>query len=275
MKGIKIVVCVKQIPDPEAPLGAAKVDLERKRMDVSALRQVINPFDENALEAALRIKEANDGEVMVFSLGHKLDASVLRKALAVGADKLVLLDDPQFEDLDSHSTAYALSSAIKKLGKYDLVLTGRQAGDWDSGQTGIVLGEMLGVASVNLARKIAIEDRHVSVEKIVPGGYEQVRASLPALVTVSNEVGDLRYPSMKMILLSRRQPIETLNAQSLEMGSDKTAGMGIMYLMPPPDLSRVCQFIEGDSPEEKGQKLAIILRNEFGSPSTQGGLRNQ
>ena len=249
MKGIKIVVCVKQIPDPEAPLGAAKVDLERKRMDVSALRQVINPFDENALEAALRIKEANDGEVMVFSLGHKLDASVLRKALAVGADKLVLLDDPQFEDLDSHSTAYALSSAIKKLGKYDLVLTGRQAGDWDSGQTGIVLGEMLGVASVNLARKIAIEDRHVSVEKIVPGGYEQVRASLPALVTVSNEVGDLRYPSMKMILLSRRQPIETWNAQSLEMGSDKTAGMGIMYLMPPPDLSRVCQFIEGDSPE--------------------------
>jgi electron transfer flavoprotein beta subunit len=134
---------------------------------------------------------------------------------------------------------------------------------------------MLGVASVNLARKIAIEDRHVSVEKIVPGGYEQVRASLPALVTVSNEVGDLRYPSMKMILLSRRQPIETWNAQSLEMGSDKTAGMGIMYLMPPPDLSRVCQFIEGDSPEEKGQKLAIILRNEFGSPSTQGGLRNQ
>jgi electron transfer flavoprotein beta subunit len=264
VKGIKIVVCVKQIPDPEAPLGAAKIDSGGKRMDVSDLRQVINPFDENAMEAALRIKEECGGEVTVLSMGHKLDPSVLRKVLAVGADRLILLEDRCFEDVETYSTAYALSLAINKLGEYDLVITGRQAGDWDSGQTGIVLGEILGVATVNLARNIKIEDRKVVVEKIVPGGYEEVRAALPAVVTVSNEVGVLRFPSMKMILLSRRQRIEKWKAGDIEMGSEKAKKMGLMYLIPPPDLTRECKFIEGASPEEKGQNLAIILKREFG-----------
>jgi electron transfer flavoprotein beta subunit len=262
--GIKIVVCVKQIPDPEAPLGAAKIDSERNRMDVSALRQVINPFDENAIEAALRIKDESGGEVTVLTVGHKLDASVLRKGLAVGADRLVMLEDPRFEDIDTHSTAYALSAAINKTGEYDLVLAGRQAGDWDSGQTGIVLGERLGIATINLARKVKIENRHVIVEKIVPGGYEEVRAVLPALVTVSNEVGALRYPSMKMILLSRRHPVDTWKAEDVGINWTTIKKMGIARLLPPPDLGRHCQFIEGASPEEKGQNLAVILRKEFG-----------
>ncbi|MEJ2717643.1 MAG: electron transfer flavoprotein subunit beta/FixA family protein [Deltaproteobacteria bacterium] len=249
MKGIKIVVCVKQIPDPEAPLGAAKVDSDGKRMDVSALRQVINPFDENAVEAALRIKDEWGGQVTVLSMGHKLDASVLRKVLAVGADRLILLDDPCFEDLDTNSTAHALSLAINKLGEYDLVITGRQAGDWDSGQTGIVLGEILGVATVHLARKVKIEDRHAIVQKIVPGGYE---------------VGGLRFPYMKMILLSRRQRLVTCKAEHIELRSENIQKMGIVYLMPPPDLRRQCTFVEGTSPEEKGQNLAIILNREFG-----------
>jgi len=264
VKGIKIVVCVKQIPDPEAPLGAAKVDSERKRMDVSALRQVINPFDENAMEAALRIKEESGGEVTVLSMGHKLDPSVLRKALAVGADRLVMLEDGRFEDIDAHSTAYALSAAIDKMGEYDLVLAGRQAGDWDSGQTGIILGERLGISTINLARNVKIENGYVVVEKIVPGGYEQVRAALPALVTVSNEVGAIRYPSMKMILLSRRHPVATWGAEDVEISWANIKRMGITCLMPPPDMGRQCQFIEGASPEEKGQNLAIILKREFG-----------
>jgi electron transfer flavoprotein beta subunit len=264
VKGIKIVVCAKQIPDPEAPLGAAKIDSERNRMDVSALRQVINPFDENAMEAALRIKDEIGGEVTVLSMGHKLDASVLRKTLAVGADRLVILEDPRFEDIDSYSTAYALSAAINKIGEYDLVLAGRQAGDWDSGQTGIVLGARLGVATINLARRVKIENRHVLVEKIVPGGHEEVRAALPALVTVSNEVGELRYPSMKMILLSRRHPVETWKAEDVEIGWANIKKMGITHLLPPPDLARQCRIIEGASPEEKGHNLAVVLRGEFG-----------
>ena len=264
MKGIKIVVCAKQIPDPEAPLGSAKIDSERKRMDVSALRQVINPYDENAIEAALRIKEDTDGEVTVLALGHNLDPSLFRKALAVGANRLILVEDRLFEDIDTNSTAYALSAAINKIGEYDLVLTGRQAGDWDSGHTGIVLGEMLGVPTINLARNVKVENGHVLVQKIVPGGYEEVRAALPGLVTVSNEVGGLRYPAMKMILLSRRQPVETWSGEDIQITWDSIGKMGITELLPPPDFGRQCEFIEGDSPEEKGQNLATILKREFG-----------
>ncbi|MGO9567188.1 MAG: electron transfer flavoprotein subunit beta/FixA family protein [Desulfomonilaceae bacterium] len=233
-------------------------------MDVSSLRQVVNPFDENAIEAALQIKDQNGAEVTVLSMGHHLDSSVLRKALAVGADRLILLKAPLFEDLDTNSTAYALSAAIKRIGQYDLVLTGRQAGDWDSGQTGIVLGEMLGIATVNLARKVKIHKGHVVVEKTVPGGYEEVKAALPALVTVSNEVGGLRYPSLKMILQSRRQPVDTWSPEDTQISPEKIKKMQIIHLIPPPDLSRQCEFIDGDSPEAKGQNLAAILKREFG-----------
>jgi len=245
-------------------LGSIKIDSDGKAMDVSSLRQVVNPFDENALEAALRIKDQNGADVTVLSMGYHLDASVLRKALAVGADKLILLKAPLCENVDTNSTAYVLSEAIKKIGQYDLILAGRQAGDWDSGHTGIILGEMLGVSTVNLARKVTIDNGHVIVEKTVPGGYEEVRAPLPAVVTVSNEVGGLRYPSMKMILLSRRQPVDTWSTEDVHVRPERIKNMQIVHLIPPPDLGRQCEIIDGDSPEEKGRNLAMILKREFG-----------
>ncbi|MFH1116852.1 MAG: electron transfer flavoprotein subunit beta/FixA family protein [Pseudomonadota bacterium] len=261
---MKILVCVKQIPDPEAPLGSIKIGSDGRTIDASSLRQVVNPYDENALEAALRIKDRNGGEVTVLSAGHNLDVSVLRKALAVGADKLILLKAPLLENIDTNSAAYALSAAVKKTGPYDLVLTGRQAGDWDSGHTGIVLGQMLGIAAINLARKVSVDDGNVIVEKIVPGGYEEVRAALPALVTVSNEVGGLRYPSMKMILQSRRRPVDTWGLEDVQADPERIRAMQIVRMFPPPDLTRQCEFIDGGSPEEKGRNLAKILKREFG-----------
>ena len=161
-------------------------------------------------------------------------------------------------------TAHALSQAVNKLEGYDLILAGRQAGDWDAGQTGIVLGEMLGIPTVNLARSVRIENHNVLVEKIVPDGYEEVEAALPALVTVSNEVGGLRFPSMKMILLSRRHPVENWKAEEADVRSEKMRKQAIEYFLPSPDMTRLCEFIEGASPEEKGQNLARILRREFG-----------
>ena len=188
MKELRIIVCAKEIPDPEAPLSDVSVDAEKMAVNVDA-PQVISPFDENALEAALRITEEMDAKITVLSMGKKVSDTVLRKSLAAGADELILLQDDVFEKLDSHSVAHVLSDAIKKIGEYDLVLTGRQAGDWDAGQVGLILGEMLGIPCINLAREIRVEDGNVLVKKNIPGGYEQVRARIPALVTVSNEVG--------------------------------------------------------------------------------------
>jgi electron transfer flavoprotein beta subunit len=129
MKELQIIVCVKQVPDPEGPADSFKVDPEAKKVIPVGIPPVINPFDENALEAALRIKNQSNSKVTVLSMGEKLAQPVLRKALAAGADDLILLMDHHFKDLDSYSTAYVLSSAIRRIGAYDLILTGRQAGD--------------------------------------------------------------------------------------------------------------------------------------------------
>ena len=239
MKELKIIVCAKQIPDPEAPLSDVSVDTEKKEVIVDA-PLVINPFDENALEAAIRIKEEGEARITVLSLGKKVSDTVLRKSLAAGADELILLQDPAFEKLDSLSTAYALADAINKIGEYDLILTGRQAGDWDSGQVGLLLGEILGIPVINLAREIMVEDGYLMVKKNIPGGYEKVRTRLPAIVTVSNEVGELRYVSRTKMLkmLKKASSIPSWNADEFISDKGKLRKMEIVELSSPPDMRR-------------------------------------
>jgi len=260
MTEIRIIVCAKQIPDPEAPLSDVSVDAEKMEVIVDA-PQVISPFDENALEAAVRLKEEGGGKISVLSLGKKVSDTVLRKTLAAGADELILLEDDNFENLDSHSTAAALAGAIRKIGEYDLVLTGRQAGDWDSGQVGLILGEMLTVPCINLARDISVEDGSVVVKKSVPEGYERVKAQMPALITVSNEVGELRYISRTKMLKMMRgaRSIPSWSAEDLGVTGDALQQMGIVALSSPPDMGRDCQFIEG-YPDDQAGKLAAVFQ---------------
>jgi len=260
MKELGIIVCAKQIPDPEAPLSDVSVDVEKKEVVVDA-PQVISPFDENALEAALRIKEERPAKITVLSLGRRVSDTVLRKSLAAGADQLILLQDDAFEKLDSHSIAGALADAIKKIGDYDLVLTGRQAGDWDSGQVGLILGEMLGLPCINLAREIRIEGESVLVKKNIPNGYEQVRAGMPALVTVSNEVGELRYISRTKMLKMLRgaSSIPSWSSEDFVSAKEGLHKMNIVELSSPPDMRRNCEFLDGVTPEEKADKLAAVF----------------
>ena len=261
MKELEIIVCAKQIPDPEAPLSDVSVDAEKKEVVVDA-PLVINPFDENALEAALKLQEEIGAKITVLSLGKKVSDTVLRKSLAAGADELILLQDNAFEKLDSHSVAGALADAIRKIGEYDLVLTGRQAGDWDSGQVGLILGEMLGLPCINLAREIEVDDGSVLVKKNIPVGYEQVRARMPALVTVSNEVGELRYISRTrmMKMLRRTASIPSWSSEDFVSAKEELQKMGIVELSSPPDMGRDCQFLDGATPDEKAEKLAAVFK---------------
>ena len=261
MKELGIVVCAKEIPDPEAPLSDVSVDAGNKEVIVDA-PQVINPFDENALEAALLIQEEMDAKITVLSLGKKVSDTVLRKCLAAGADKLILLQDQAFEKLDSHSIAGALADAIKKIGEYDLVLTGRQAGDWDSGQVGLILGELLGLPCINLAREIKVEEGSVFVKKNIPGGYEQVRARMPALVTVSNEVGELRYISRTkmMKMLRKARSIPSWSSEDFVSAHEGLKKMEIAELSSPPDMSRSCEFLDGATPDEVADKLGAVFK---------------
>ena len=261
MKELEIIVCAKQIPDPEAPLSDVSVDAEKKEVVVDA-PLVINPFDENALEAALKLQEEIGAKITVLSLGKKVSDTVLRKSLAAGADELILLQDNAFEKLDSHSVAAALADAIRKIGEYDLVLTGRQAGDWDSGQVGLILGELLALPCINLAREIKIEDGSVVVKKAIPGGYELVRAKMPALVTVSNEVGELRYISRTkmMKMLRKARSIPSWSCEDFILAHEELKKMEITELSSPPDMSRKCEFLDGATPDEIADKLAAVLK---------------
>ena len=261
MKEIRIIVCAKQIPDPEAPFSNVTVNAEKKEVIVDA-PDVISPYDENALEAAIKIKEEVGGKITVLSMGRKVSDTVLRKTLAAGADALILIEDPAFERLDSNSVAYVLSRAIQKIGEYDLILTGRQAGDWDSGQVGLILAELLGIPAISLARSIKVNDDRVQVEKTIPVGYEVVEAGLPALVTVSNEVGELRYVSRTrmMGLLKRPIPIPKWGSKDLVSDLEILKKVQLLELSPPPDMRRDCVIIEGASPGEKADKLAAVFK---------------
>jgi electron transfer flavoprotein beta subunit len=261
MKDVKIIVCAKQIPDPEAPFSNVSVNVEKKEVLVDA-PDVISPYDENALEVAIRIKEAVGGKITVLSMGRKVSDTVMRKTVAAGADQLILLEDPAFERLESRSIAAVLSAAIKKIGEYDLILTGRQAGDWDSGQVGLILAETLGIPAISLARSIKIKDSSVEVEKIVPVGYEVVEAGLPALVTVSNEVGELRYVARTkmMALLKRPMTIPKWGTRHLDLSGVALKPVQLTELCAPPDMKRDCVFIEGASPDEKADKLASVFK---------------
>ncbi|GAH17807.1 unnamed protein product, partial [marine sediment metagenome] len=203
---MNMIVCIKQVIDSEAPPASFKIDpAGNKMMTPPGVSPVVDPYSEYAIEAALRIKDAQGGKITTISLGANLVPEVVKKPLAMGADELILLEDEAFADGDSWSTAYALAMAIKKLGDYDLILCGREASDWDAGQVGSGIAEILGLPSVTLARKIDITDGKARVERMTDDGYEVVEVSLPALITVSNELGEPRYATIKGIMVARRK----------------------------------------------------------------------
>jgi electron transfer flavoprotein beta subunit len=259
-----MIVCVKQIADPEAPAGSFKVDQAANQVVAAAgVSQVVSPFDEQAVEAALRIKDAQGGKITAISLGKNFVMDVIKKPLSMGSDELILLKDPAFEGADSRSTAYALAMAIKKVGEYDVVFCGRQAADWDAGQVGSGIAEFLGIPSVTVAKKVEFLDGKVKVERVTGDGYEVIEVSTPVLITISNELGEPRYPKLKGIMAAAKKEVPTWTAQ--DIGADASqlgaAGARIKLLKVfQPVKEGKCEIIEGESPEEAAVNLAQKLR---------------
>lgn len=257
---LNIVVTVKQVPDPEAPLSTFKIDPEAKRaIPAAGVPPVLNPYDENALEAALRIKDLHQAKITAISMGAKLAKAVLRKCLAAGADELVLLEDEAFENLDGNATAYILAAAIKKLGKYDLIFSGRQASDTNAGEVGPGIAEILGVPAVTIARKVEVAGGRLRVERVVSDGYEVVEAPLPALVTVSHELGELRNVPLRELMAAQKKPLTIWRCQDLGIGSPpmRQAKMLKLYI---PQKEASCQIVVGETDEEAAANLALRLR---------------
>ena len=175
---INIIVCVKQVMDPETPASAFNIDSDAKRVvPAPGIPPVVNGFDENAVEAALRLKDNGDAaKVTVISMGSGFVMDVMKKPLSMGADELILIDDEAASDLDAFATATVLTEAIKKVGEYDLVLCGRQASDWDQAHVPLGIAEMLGLPCVTLAQNIEIASDGIIVQRALTDGYEVVEA---------------------------------------------------------------------------------------------------
>jgi len=261
---MNMIVCVKQVLDPEAPPASFKIDSSsNKVVPPPGVPPVVSLFDEQAIEAALRIKDAQGGKITAISLGINLLRDVVKKPLSMGADELILLEDEAFADGDSWSTAYALAMAIKKIGEYDLIFCGRQAADWDAGQIGLGIAEILGLPSVTVARKIDITDGKARVERVITDGYEVIEASLPVLITVSNELGEPRYPTIKGIMAAKRkEPILWKPADiGVDPGQVGAAGRRTRLLkLFQPVREGKCEIIGGESLEEAAVNLALRLR---------------
>ncbi|MBI2858754.1 MAG: electron transfer flavoprotein subunit beta/FixA family protein [Chloroflexi bacterium] len=262
---MNIIVLCKQVLDPEAPPASFKIDpATNKVVPPQGVAPVISPFDEQAVEAAIRIKDKNPGtKVIVISMGTGLAREVVKKPLSMGADELILLEDPAFDGGDGWSNATALAAAIRKTGAFDLIITGRQAADWDSGQVGSGIAEILGIPSITVAKKIEVSNATARVERVVADGYEVIEVTLPALVTVSNELGEPRYATLKGIMAAaKKQPIVWKPADlGIDPSSVGAAGRrSILVKLFQPVKETKCEIVSADTPAEAGVKLALKLR---------------
>ncbi len=257
---MNIIVCVKQVIDPEAPPASFKIDTANNKAEMRGAPPVIDPYGEYAVEAALRLKEAKGGRITVMSLGSKLLREVIKKPLAMGADELILLDDEVFAKGDGWSTAYTLAMAIKKKKDFDLILCGREASDTNAGQTGPAIAEILGLPCVTLARKIEQNDNKVKVERVTSSGYDVIESPLPAVVTVSNEIGQPRYPTIKGIMAAKK--IEPIIWKSVDIGLEASVAIQRtkLHKLFQPVHEVKCEFAAGETPEEMAVNLAAKLR---------------
>ncbi len=260
---MNIIVCVKQVIDPEAPPSSFKINAAAAKAEMQGAAPVIDPYGEYAVEASMKIKDAHGGKVTVVSMGTNLLREVVKKPLSMGADELILLEDEAYTGGDSWSTAFALTMAIKKLGEYNLILCGREASDTNAGQTGSGVAEILGLPCITLARKIDIEDTKAKVERVSADGYDVIEVPLPAVITVSNEIGEPRYPTIKGIMTAKK--IEPVIWKPADIGVEPSqvgaAGQRskIQKLFQPVHEGK-CDFASGETAEETAGNLAAKLR---------------
>ena len=260
---MNIIVCVKQVLDPEIPPAKFKIDPETKQVVPPAgVPPVISVYDERAVEAACRLKDKHKGKITVISMGSEKAADVIKHAISMGADDGFVLNDAAFENLDSFGTAYVLGKAIQKIGGYDLILCGRQAADWGAGQVGSILAEILGIPVVTLACDIEAVDQNVRVKRIVNDGYEVVEAPMPSLVTVSSEIGLPRLPGGMGLMMARKKQIPVWKAQDIgaeasQLGKDN-AHTEITSLTVPIRKTE-CEIVTGDTLSDAAVNLVSKL----------------
>jgi electron transfer flavoprotein beta subunit len=250
--------------DPEIPPAKFRIDAESKQvLPPEGIPPVINPYDAQAVELALRLKEKHTGKITVLTVGSEAAGSAVKHALSMGADDGVVLADPAFDDSDSFGIAHILTRAIQKIGDYDLILCGRQAADWDEGLVGSIIAGNLALPLVTLAAAIDVAQEELMVKRITLDGYQVFAMPAPAVVTVSNEIGQPRLPSGWGIIAAARKEVPTWKAADIDADSSQI-GVGAarrkLLKLFKPERERACEIVPGETTAEAATKLAERLR---------------
>jgi electron transfer flavoprotein beta subunit len=256
---MNIIVGIKQVPGTTE----VKIDPNTNTLIRQGIENIINPFDTYAVEEAVRLREKHGGKVTVMTMGPPQAEAALREAISLGADEAVLLSDRAFAGADTRATAYTLSRAVIKLGRFDLVICGRQTIDGDTGQVGPELAEMLDLPFVAYVSQVEeVRDGYLCVLRMVEEGHERIETALPAVITVSKEINTPRLPSLRGIMKSNSAKIQTWGLSELAVDKDMVGLAGsstqvIKIFFP----QRVCraEILEG-TPEARVESLVEKLR---------------
>ena len=260
---MKIIVCIKQVPDPEN----AKMDAESGTVVREGVELMVNPFDLYAVEEGLRIKEKMGGEVIVISMGPPQAEKALREVIGMGVDQGILLTSRDFAGADTWATSYTLAKACEKIGNYDVIICGKQAIDGDTAQVGPGVAAQLDIPQITFVRKIdEISEENIKAERLVEGGYEVISSPLPLLVTVVKEINEPRLPTLKGRLNAKKAEIAHWGPE--DIGADKNKiGMNgsptVVDEIFTPDLSKDGKIYSADQLDEAAENI-IKKQKEMG-----------
>ena len=260
---MNIIACIKQVPDTEAQI---KIAPDSKSIVKDDVKWVMNPYDEFGVEEALRVKEKFGGQVTVIGLGPKRVTESLRTALAMGADKGILISDPAAEGSDAIGVARVLAEVIKKL-PYDLIFAGQRGVDEDMGLVGASLAEFLGIPHLPVIVKVEVaqDGKSVKVHRPIEGQTLIIESPLPALITAQKGLNEPRYASLPGIMKAKKKPLEEKTLASLGLNAaefgESARRLKVLQLTPPPQ-RKAGRIIAGESSEQKAAELAKVLRQE-------------
>jgi electron transfer flavoprotein beta subunit len=256
---LKIAVCVKAVPDTETKI---KIASDKPHIDLSEVRFIVSPYDEFAIEEALKLKEKSGGETWVYCLGGNEATDVLRDALARGIDNAVHIKDADFDNLDPLSTGKVLAAALKE-GGFDVVLCGQQGVGGDNSQVPAIIAELLDMPQATFVVKLEIEAGQFKAEREIEGAHEIIAGQLPAVFSAQKGLNEPRYPSIKGVMAARRKEIQIKDSAALGLKDQISAAAckaQIKEMALPPERPQG-RKIEGDAATQ-AKELAHLLRTE-------------
>ncbi|OPX18718.1 MAG: electron transfer flavoprotein subunit beta [Desulfobacca sp. 4484_104] len=252
---MNIVACIKQTFDTEA-----KIVIDNGQVSDQGVNLIVNPYDEFAVEEAIRLKEKNGGEVVVVSVGGDKTQEALRYCLAMGADRAVLIQDPALDNTDNIGCATALAKLLAGM-EYDLVFCGKEAVDDGAAQVPSMLAEKLDLPQVNVITELEVADNQATATREIDGGSEVIEVQLPVMLSAQKGLNEVRYPSLPGIMKAKRKELKVVSLADLELSADDVAAKTELVAAELPPARKAGQVLTGEV-EEVVAQLVKLLQDE-------------